>query len=474
MTPSRKIWLVVFCGAALASVAAAEIHVVRSMPELQAAVAVAQPGDAIEMVAGPYIGEPISLELRGTADAPIRIFARDDAEVVVLSPLRLEGRHFSLENLQFEHEGNLRILAEDFRLTRAVFDEVRSKQWVVIESGSMRGEIDHCVFQNKTANAIHPRDCQLLQIRVLNQNEQHHIHHNLFRDVVRGATSNGYETLQLITENNPWDPPPGRSNTIIEDNLFARCNGEGEIISIKSNGNWIRRNTFRASRGGLVLRHGDDNVVTHNYMFGEGEPDSSGIRIQGTGQVVLGNYFQDLGRSGFSMTDGTPNDLYVRVEQATVAFNTFVNCRDPFLIGVNHSSFPTGSTPQDCTIVGNLFYADADRADAAGPFMVWVKGDEPINWAWRDNFVSTAIVGGFAFTGITATDFDLQETTDGIRVPAGEIAEREVAYGLGAISETDLTGHIRRARTTAGAIEMPLIDFKSPPLTEADFEPMLR
>jgi len=322
----------VICGAASLSAneSAAETRVVSSISELQAAVAVAQPGDAIEFLSGHYLDEPIALEIKGVLGSPIRIYARDDAEVIVLSPIRLEGRHFSFENIRFEHEGNLTILAEDFRLTGAVFDEVKSKRWIVVEPGSQRVEIDHCVFQNKTSNAIHPRDCQLMEIKVRNKNEQHHIHHNLFRDVVKGASSNGFETLQLITENNPFDPPPGRSNSIIEDNLFARWNGEGEIISIKSNGNWIRRNTFRASRGGLVLRHGDDNVVTHNYLLGDGEAGSAGIRIQGTGQVVLGNYFQDLERNSFVMIDGTPDDLYVRVERAVVAFNTFVNCRDPF------------------------------------------------------------------------------------------------------------------------------------------------
>jgi poly(beta-D-mannuronate) lyase len=446
-----------------------ETRVVNSMPELQAAVAAAQPGDTIELLAGPYLSAPIPLKVQGTSEAPIRISARDGEEVLILSPLRLEGQHFSLENLRFEHEGSLTILAEDFRLTRVVFDEVRSKRWVVVESGSKRVEIDHNIFQNKTANAVHPRDCQLLQIKVRNENERHRIHHNLFRDVVRGASSNGYETLQLITENNPWDPPAGRSNTIIEDNLFVRCSGEGEIISIKSNGNWIRRNTFRASRGGLVLRHGDDNWVTHNYFFGEGEPASSGVRIQGTGQVVLGNYFQDLGRSGFAMTDGTPDDLYVQVEDATIAFNTFVNCRNPFLIGVVHSSVENGIAPRDCEIVGNVFYDDSERGSAADAFMVWVKEDAPIDWIWRNNLVSTDIVGDFEIEGVTPTAIEMHRASEGFLAPAGRTEQLEIDYDFGEISGSDIIGRQRGGRSTPGAIAMPLEIVLNPPKTEGYF-----
>jgi len=78
------------------------------------------------------------------------------------------------------------------------------------------------------------------------------------------------------------------------------------------------------------------------------------------------------------------------------------------LIGFNHSKHPIGTTPQDCDIVGNVFYVDAESDDAAGTFMVLVSGDEPVNWTWRDNFVSPAIAGDFAIPGVVATDLELR------------------------------------------------------------------
>ncbi|MEO0875758.1 MAG: chondroitinase-B domain-containing protein, partial [Bacteroidota bacterium] len=44
--------------------------------------------------------------------------------------------------------------------------------------------------------------------------------------------------------------------TIVEHNLFEDCDGDPEIVSVKSCDNIIRHNTFLASYGTLSLRHG--------------------------------------------------------------------------------------------------------------------------------------------------------------------------------------------------------------------------
>ncbi len=466
--PLRRlnIWFMLLTlGSAAADLRATPIEV-GSISELKTVVLSATPGDRIELQPGHYLGEPLTLRLNGTAEDPIVIAGASADNTVILSPLRITGGHVGVERLRFEYQGSLHVSAHDFRLEGCVFDDVKSKKWVVVEPDSQRVEIAHCVFQNKTNNAIHPRDCQLMQIVVRNQNERHHIHHNLFRDIIEGATSNGFETFQLITENNPFDPPPGRSNSVVEDNLFVRCNGEREIMSIKSNGNWIRRNTFRASRGGFALRHGDDNVVTHNFLLGEGVEGTEGIRIQGTGQVVVGNYFHGLTGNGFAMMDGTPDDLYVRVEHAVVAFNTFVNCADSFLIGLNHPKHPTGTAPRDCTIVGNVFHRDAENA---APFMVWVQGDEPIDWTWRDNLVSPAADVGFEISGVGVVPLEMTTNELGLRVPASGLAKRTATYDQAGVTTTDIAGQPRRPRTTPGAIQAPAGAWRQRPLTEQDF-----
>ncbi len=59
-------------------------------------------------------------------------------------------------------------------------------------------------------------------------------------------------------------------------------------------------------------------------------------------------------------------------------------------------------------------------------------------------------------------------------MPTNKFVGQKIDYSFAAISETDLTGQVRRSRTTPGAIQLPLADVKSLPLTEADFESLLR
>ena len=48
--------------------------------------------------------------------------------------------------------------------------------------------------------------------------------------------SNGAETMRVGTSQQAYSS----SNTVIENNLFERCSGEVEVISIKSSDNIIR------------------------------------------------------------------------------------------------------------------------------------------------------------------------------------------------------------------------------------------
>ena len=82
------------------------------------------------------------------------------------------------------------------------------------------------------------------------------------------------------------------------------------------------------------------------------------IRIQGSGQLISNNYFQNLGSFGLGMMDGTLDNLYVRVSGAEILFNTFANCNNTFEIGINHSKHPNGTPPINCLIEGNVIYFD--------------------------------------------------------------------------------------------------------------------
>lgn len=438
---------------------------VNSSQELEEALSKAESGVSIILNDGKYRGSNFIISKNGTSKQPIIIKAKNRGKVFFESAFKIDGSYISLQGINFIENGNLTVFGKGCRISYCTWNDAKPGKWLHVLAGSTEIEIDHNTFQNKFfSNQSIDRGCQLLKIDVRNKNERHHIHHNLFKDVAKGKTGNGYETLQLITENNPFDPPPGSSNSIIEDNLFIRCNGEAEIISVKSNGNLLRRNTFRACRGGLVLRHGDDNMVTQNYFFGAGEAGSYGVRIQGTGQVVANNYFQDLGSYGLGMMDGTPDDLYVRVERGKVLFNTFINCNNAFNIGLNHSKHPNGTVPKDCKIIGNIFFSE--KGDKSESFIEFIRNDEPENWEWKDNI-------GFGKTiplmnGFQLVHPELERYSNALMAPTMKTKSSEISSDFYEELKVDLFGNNWKENRTVGAIQFPFKTVKNLPLNEDD------
>lgn len=436
---------------------------VKTTSELEVALRKANPGDLILLEDGIYGGKKLLIPVKGTEGNPVEIRARKIGKAVFTMPVKMEGEFVLLIGAGFAEQGNLEISGKNIRISRCTWSDAKSGKWIRVLPGSSEIEIDHNLFENKTNNREMDRNCQLIQVVVRNENERHHIHHNLFREIPKGKTGNGFETLQLITENNPFDPPGGHSNSIIEDNLFIRCNGEAEIISVKSNGNIIRRNTFRACAGSLVLRHGDDNVATGNFFFGDGEKDSGGVRLQGTGQIVANNYFDGLGQLSLGMMDGTPDDLYIRVEQAQILFNSFINCPKNFIIGINHSSHPNGTVPKDCRIAGNLFYFDGPVKPVN--FIEYIQNDEPENWVWEGNIAFGAPVLP-EISGISIQNPELKFES-GMAMPTS--GTPQVTFGYDGIPDKlkfDIFGAAWKEKRTPGAIGFPCNAAENSFLTE--------
>jgi len=350
-------------------------------------------------------------------------------------------------------------------------NDVQVGKWIRVFPESQQIEIDHCRFQNKTNNRTESRGCQLLQIYVRNQGEKHHIHDNHFVDIPDGKTSNGYETVQLITENNPFNPDPGECGAIIENNLFERCNGEAEVISVKSHANILRRNTFRDCRGGLVLRHGHGNTVSECFFLGDNEPRAGGVRLQGEDQVVINNTFRNLNAYGVAMMDGTPDDLYIQTQRALIAFNTFVGCSPAITVGVNHSKHPNGTPPKDCVIANNAFILakPGEQKDDLTTIRL-VQDDEPINWTWEGN-ITDGDLGMPDRDGIETGRVDLAHLKNGIATPTDGSNLIGQAAGNYPDIITDGLGHSRGENKTIGAIEFPTQDKDGDPLTAADIEP---
>jgi poly(beta-D-mannuronate) lyase len=356
----------------------ANVTTVTSIKELQATVAKAEAGTTILLKNGKY-NERCDLKGKGSKEQPIVVRAETIGGVELLNQVTIEGEYLSLSGLRFADNGGVNVQnSVACRISRCYMNNLKGGQWLRVDSKSRNIEIDHCLFEKKENNREKEKGCQLMRIEVTNHKESHHIHHNHFRDIPKGKSGNGYETIQLITQGNPKDPADGDTGNVVESNLFERCDGESEIVSVKSHGNLLRGNTFRNCGGELVLRHGHRNVVTGNRFLG----GSGGVRLQGKDQVVVSNYFDRLTGSGLAMMDGTVDDFYVRVERALVAHNTFVNCARAFNIGLNHSKYPDGTVPRACTIANNVFYQEKG---APHGLIAFVNDHEPEEWTWKNN-----------------------------------------------------------------------------------------
>nr|HPH32571.1 chondroitinase-B domain-containing protein [Chitinophagaceae bacterium] len=155
------------------------------------------------------------------------------------------------------------------------------------------------------------------------------------------------------------------SNTKITDNFFEQCDGETEIVSIKSGSNEVTNNVFRECQGSVVLRHGNYNTVSGNYFLGNNKSGSGGVRVINKGQQVLNNiFYQCRGtdfRSPLAVMNGIPNSpahRYVQVTDAVISGNTFYECTP--------ATFCEGSDaertlpPDKVTVTNNNFYNTKD------------------------------------------------------------------------------------------------------------------
>lgn len=361
----RISFLAIFLTASLAN--AADI-LVSTPQELKLAAAKAKPGDVILLKNKVWTDVQLVISGKGTKEKPIWVKPEtgDKVEISGKSNLKIGGEYVFIKDLHFkngyspkDHVINFRIdnnnLANNCRVTQFVVEEFsqperfKGDSWVVLWGKNNR--VDHCTFTNKL-NAGPVIIAELNDER--SQQNYHSIDSNYFNGRQRFG-SNGGETIRIGVSRYSLTA----SKTQIVHNLFERCNGEVEIVSIKSGENNISFNTFLECEGSLVLRHGSKNVVQGNLFLGNNKPFTGGVRVINPGHEVFDNVFKDLKgtafRSPLAVMNGVPNSLinrYYQVVDAKIESNTFINC-EPSLFGTGKDSERTLS-PQNVVFAKNL------------------------------------------------------------------------------------------------------------------------
>ncbi len=312
----------------------AETLRVATVADVVAAAKRAQAGDEIVLADGEYRDLKVTLAAKGEPGKPIVLrAAKIGAAVLTGAPgVVVTGEHIEVRGLFFKDgrwpagaRGAVNFDgAGHSRLTECRFENSTLTGGVALVSfrnGAHDCRVDHSRFVNT-------RFCSV--VVVVDDNSlkkgppvRNRIDHNVFQDVPP-LNANGAETIQIGQRAIPHSDL--RPETIVEDNEFVRCDGEAEIISVKTTGNTIRNNVFRDSRGELVMRHGNLNTVTGNRFEG----GSGGIRLSGYGHVVTGNTMMNCRGTGIRLYYGTP-DLkhpasYLPVHDCVITDNTIVNC----------------------------------------------------------------------------------------------------------------------------------------------------
>lgn len=319
------------CAATLAGAATLRVA---SPAETTAAAARAIAGDEVVLADGEYPDLTLKLAGKGTAAQPITLRAeRPGGAVVTGSPgLEVTGEHIVIQDLAFRGctfkpgtRGAVNFNgAAHSRVTGCTFERSTLPGGVAVVSfrnGARDNRVDHCRFlQTRYRCVVVVVDDQALKAGPPRRNR---IDHNLFQDVPP-LKANGAETIQIGQRAIPHSDL--RPETIVEDNEFIRCDGEAEIISVKTSGNTIRNNRFRDCQGELVMRHGHENTLTGNHFEG----GSGGIRISGHGHIVTGNTMVRCRGTGIRLYFGTP-DLkhpasYLPVYDCVIAENTVTDC----------------------------------------------------------------------------------------------------------------------------------------------------
>ncbi len=366
----------------------AEHYYVRNQNEYAHALSQISAGDIIIMADGEWRDFEIVITGRGTQDNPITLISESPGGVILTgqSNLRIGGNYILVtglvfrdgysptgEVISFRRDSN--DLARNSRVSEVVIDNFskpdrnETDYWVAMFGSNNR--VDHSHFEGKTNRGV--TFAVRLDARE-SRNNNHRIDHNYFgpRPVLG---SNGGETLRIGTSRYSMHD----SNTVVENNVFDRTDGEVEIISSKSGGNVFRGNLFLNSRGALTLRHGDGNVVERNVFLGNGKDHTGGIRVINRDQTIRGNYMEGLRGTGFSsaltVMNGVPNspvNRYVQVEGAQIQNNSVIDVsRITLGAGADEerSAVPTDSVMQDNLFMGmegrDPFRVDADISGIA-------------------------------------------------------------------------------------------------------------
>jgi len=472
---------------------------------LQTAVNAAAPGSTFIIPNGTYSDFYCSFTKIATAANPITIKAATVGGVTLTGDSHFifkKSAYITLEGFVFNCQSNSTLVkleaSNNIRISRNVFEltSTSAVKWIVVTGYyndytfqflSHHNRIDHNTFKNKhKAGNYITIDGTYNQAQTVNQQSQYdRIDHNYFFN--NGPRlENENESIRI--GNSLLSTSSGF--TTVDFNLFEECDGDPEIVSVKSCDNAIRHNVFNRNYGSLTLRQGNRNRAEGNYFFGGGKPNgmfettpiyTGGIRAYGADHVIVNNYLEGLQGTLFdapiTLTQGdaitgvdTDYSLHYRGERIVVAYNTLVNNAHGIQIGYARQNGSYDTRLEDITIANNLVTGSQNS-------LVKIFNDQQGEVSWYNNIMNptgTAVLvtGGPAFTSSEVMVQNPNLVSDGT-VWKATASSPTIASGVPSLNITsDIQGQSRPASSNAGADHYSTLPVSYFPVTINDVGPI--
>ncbi|MER6914789.1 polysaccharide lyase 6 family protein [Streptomyces sp. NPDC000594] len=445
---------------------------VSSIADLQREIDRAAPGDRIVLANGTYTVPTNGIRISGknATGNHITIVSQNRGGAVLQGErgFVLSNSHgITISGFAFRQNQTLVIPADcsDIRLTRNDIQhaDVAGRDWVVVKADNVK--IDRSFFHDRTTEGCFlvadgpdaPVDPdRKTMVKGL------HIFRNHFARHSYGGTSGG-EAIRLGASHRALD----NAGAIVEYNLFEECNGDNEAVSVKSCGNFIRYNTLRTCKGGIVLRHGNGSLVHGNHLIGGVE----GIRLYGNDHKVFNNHLTGLTKRALVIGSGSARDHLPgdseqeqqandAVDRALITHNTLVNnwrC----VAGENHPERP--HEPRNVVLSNNILVGGSGGL---------VEMGHNTGFTWQGNLLwGSATNGNIPAGGFVRTDPRLQQGTDGVFRLASNSPAIGAAVATSHAVTDDLDGHLRGSSRDIGSDQYSTAVPVRSPLTATDVGP---
>ena len=404
-------------------------------------------GSVIEIPDGTYSDWQISISKNGTAAQPITIKAKNPGKVIFTgeSSITVSGDYVNIEGIRFEEVTTpVRIVVFDANSygcsirNCAIYNchpgdapDTEKQFWVSLYG--LKTTVEDCFFYGKHSVG---QMVEMTKGSTTLGTPDEHIVRNCYFGNTTEQTGNGYEAIRMGSSTYCFE----NSKTIVEGCFFEKCDGEGEIISVKSCENIVRNNTIYNSNGAIVLRHGNRNDIYGNlFVGGVNKKRVSGVRIIGEDHKVHDNYFYNMPRSSQVLVffngnpyEGIENHWYFPVKNAKVYNNTFIGGDRVVTIG---GYAPNETASSNRTMAPEGSFTNNALVSYTGTYSMFTNGDPApdLNISDSTAYHKVTFSGNIAYgkklgykpEGINEGYFELKEDGKYFAAPSGKGANLE-------------------------------------------------